>query len=242
MGQIAEKFSVSLDTLLAANPGIDPNSMSVGKTLLIPSSPQNPTGASSPTPAPFSIEQVACHPGTDGALWCFALAHNELPDPIEDVTAQVTILDSKGETVASQVALLPLDILPAGASMPLSVFFQPGLPGDIHPQVQVLTAIRLLPHDPRYLDAAVQDTQVQVDWSGLSAQVSGNIHLSSSSKPANRIWLVASVFDDAGNVIGVRRWETTESLQPGGDIPFSFQVAAVSGEIARVVFAVEARP
>lgn len=241
MGQIAEKFNVDLDTLLAANPGVDPNSMRVGEVLQIPSTPKNAAGEATPTPAPFAVEQIACHSTADRGLWCFALAHNDSPDLIEDVTAQVTLLDSKGKSVRSQMALLPLDILPSGGSLPLSVFFAPGLPSGTRPQVQVLTAIRLLPNDPRYLDATVQNTQVQVDWSGLSAQVSGLVHLSADSKPANRIWVAAVIYDGAGNVTGLRRWETTAGLQPGSDLPFSFGVASLAGEISRVDFAVEAR-
>ncbi len=242
MGQIAEKFNVGLDALSAANPEVDPNSMRVGETLLIPSNPKNATGESTPTPVPLAIEQVACYLAGNGGLWCFALVHNDSPDPIEDVTAQVNLLDAAGHNVGGQIALLPLDILPAGASLPLTVSFSPGLPPDVDPQVQVLTAIRILKNDPRYLDASVQNTQVQVDWSGLSAQASGLVHLAADSKPASRIWIAAVVYDGAGNVTGVRRWETSTAVKPDGDLPFSFDIASLAGDIERVDFVVEARP
>ena len=242
MGQIADKFNVDLDRLLAANPGVDPNSMRVGETLQIPSTPRNTAGEPTPTPAPFAVEQVACHTTADRGLWCFALAHNDSSDLIENVTAQLTLLDAEGKSMGSQTALLPLDILPPGQSLPLSVFFPPGITSGGRPQVQILTAIRLLPDDPRYLDATVQNTQVQVDWSGLSAQASGYVHLSADSKQANQLWVAAVIYNAAGNVTGVRRWESTASLQPGADLPFSFGVASLAGEIARVDFAVEARP
>ena len=54
MSGIAFKFGVSLDELLAANPDISPNSMSIGTKLNIPSNPANPTGASTSTPVPVS--------------------------------------------------------------------------------------------------------------------------------------------------------------------------------------------
>lgn len=242
MGQIAEKFNVDLDTLLAANPGVNPNSMRVGEALHIPSDPKNPTGESTPTPAPFGVEQVACYPTLDGGLWCFVLAHNDSAVSIENITAQVTLLDSGGKSVSTQTALLPLDVLPPGQTLPLSVFFAPGLPSDVHPQVQVLTAIRLLRNDARYLDATVQNTQVQVDWSGLSAQVSGQVTLPADSKSATQVWVAAVIYDADGNVVGVRRWEASGGLQAGNSLPFSFAVASIAGEIARVDFAVEARP
>ncbi len=242
MGGIADKFNVELDALLAANPGVNPNSMSVGKTLNIPSNPKNPTREGTPTPAPFAVQQITCRATVDGGRWCFVLAHNDSPVLMENVTAQVTLVDAEGKSVASQTALLPLDILPPGGSLPLSVFFAPGLPADVRPQVQVLTAIRLLPNDARYLDATVVNPQVQVNWSGLSGQASGQVRLPDDSKPASQVWVAAVVYDQDGNVTGVRRWEASGGMQPGSSLPFSFGLASLAGEIARVDFAVEARP
>ena len=242
LGQIADRFNVQLDLLLAANPDVDPNSMRVGDTLKIPSNPKNTTGESTPTPVPFSINEISCHRTADDGLWCFALAHNDSPDVMENVTAQFILTDSGGKSVASQTALLPLNILPANASLPLSVFFAPGLPPDVHPQVQVLTAIRLLAGDQRYLPASVQNTQVLVDWSGLSAQVSGQVVLPAGSRSASKVWVAAVAYDGAGNVAGVRRWESTDGLPAGNSLPFSFIVSSISGSIQGVEFAVEARP
>lgn len=242
LGQIAQKFNVELDALVAANPTVNPNGMRIGETLKIPSRQKNVAGESTPTPAPFSIGQLACHPSSDGALWCFALARNDTPDIMENITAQITLFDAGGQSVGSQAALLPLDILPPGASLPLSASFPPGLPSDAQPRVQVLTAIVLLPNDPRYLDASVNNTLVQVDASGLSARVSGLVLLADDSKPAARVWVAAVAYDGAGSVVGVRRWEAGAGIQPGGTLPFSFAISSIAGEIERVDFAVEARP
>ncbi len=242
LGAIADKFNVSLDALLAANPTINPNGMRIGETLKIPSNQKNPTGESSPTPASFSIEQAACHPTYDRGLWCFALAHNGSPDVMENVSAQMTLLDAEGQKIGSQTALLPLDILQPGEALPLSVFFAPPVAPDVQVQVQPVSAIELLPGDPRYLDARVQNTQVLVDAPGLSAQASGLVLLAADSKPAKQVWIAAVAYDGTGNVIGVRRWETSSAIQPGGSLPFSFGIASVAGEIERVDFAVEARP
>jgi len=242
MGGIAEKFNVELDALLAANPGVNPNIMTVGKTLNIPSDQKMTTGAFTPTPAPFTVQQISCRTTSDGGTWCFALAHNDSLELMENVTAQFTLADSTGKPVNSQTALLPLDILPPGESLPLTASFAPGLPSNLHPQVQVLTAIRLLPNDARYLDARIQNTQVQVDWSGLSAHTSGQVLLADDSKPAGRVWVAAVVYDTEGNVTGVRRWEASGGMQAGTGLPFSFQVFSLAGEIGHVDFAAEARP
>lgn len=241
LSQIAEKFNVSLDVLMAANPNVDPNSMPLGQKLDIPSNPRNPTGESTPTPAPFPVQQIACYPTSDGGMWCFVLAHNDSNDFMENITAQVS-LTVNGKTISSQMALLPLNILPPNSSLPLTVFFAPDVPSDAKPQAQILTAIRLLSGDERYLSATLQNTLVQVDWSGLSAQVSGQVLLPAGSSPAKLIWVAAVAYDETGRVVGVRRWESNAGVSAGGSLPFAFMVSSVAGKIARVEFAVEARP
>jgi LysM repeat protein len=243
MSQIAERFRVSLDDLQAANPEISPNAMSVGQTLRIPSDPDNPSGEATPAPASFTVEQIECYPTLDKGMWCFVLARNDLPDLIENVSAQVTLVDSNGARLATQTAFLSLNILPPNTSLPLAVFFSsPDVPFDAKPQVQILTAIRLLPNDERYIPAAVNNALVQVDANGYSAQVSGLVLSQSQTAMASQVWVAATVYDGAGRVAGVRRWESSAGLPPGGSLPFQFLISSVGGRIARVEFAVEARP
>src|SRR5687767_15681894 len=166
MSSIAIKFGIPLNDLQAANPEISPNAMSVGQVLNIPSNPDNPSGEPTPTAAPFTIEQIECYPTANKGMWCFVLVHNDFSDFMENVSAQVTLVDSNNATLASQTALLPLNILAPNTSLPLSVFFPPDTPLDAKPQVQVLTAIRLLPNDARYLPATLNNTLVQVHAGG----------------------------------------------------------------------------
>jgi LysM repeat protein len=242
LSQIAEKLHVSLDALMAANPTVDPNALPVGHTILVPSNPLNLTGEGTPTPVPFPVQQIACHPTADRGMGCFVLIHNDSTSYIENVAAQVTLMDSNGKSIASQTALMPLDILAPDTSMPLTTYFAPDVPSDAKPQVQILSATQILPGDPRYLPAAIQNTLVQVDWSGLSAQVSGKVTLPANSISSHLIWVAATAYDGDGNVIGVRRWESKTGVQPGGSLPFNFMISSVGGTIERVDFAVEARP
>ncbi len=241
ISSIALKFGVSMDDLQAANPDISPNAMSVGEVLKIPSNPENPSGESTPTPVAFEVEQIQCYSTTDKGLWCFVLVHNDFSDFMENVSAQITLVDVEGMTVASQTALLPLNILPPHTSLPLATFFPPDVPVDAKPQVQALTAIRLLPSDERYLTATINNTLVQIDADGHFAQVSGEVYLPSESKAAASVWVAATAYDDLGRVVGVRRWEGDE-IQPGGSLPFMMTVSSLGGEVKRVAVAVEARP
>jgi LysM repeat protein len=242
MSQIAEKYNISLDALQAANPDVDPNAMPIGIELKIPSNPANLTGASTPTPVPASVKQIECYPTADQAMWCFVLVHNDFSDFMENVSAQVTLVDSNGQELVSQAALSMLNILPPNTSLPLITFFVPNIPADVKPQVQILTAIRLLPNDVRYLPATIQNTLVQIDSSGRSAQVNGQVYLPPESKTASQVWVAAVAYDRAGRVVGVKRWESNAALEAGNNLPFVFMLSSVAGAIDRVEFAVEARP
>ena len=243
MSLIAEKFGVSLDDLQAANPEVLSNTMSVGHVLRIPSNPENSSGEPTPTPAPFMIPQIECYPTANRGLWCFVLAFNDSPDFLENLSAQVTLVDANEVVLASQTALLPLNILPPNTYLPLAVYFPPEIPLDAKPQVQVLTAIRLLPSDARYIPAAVNNTLVQINADGRSAQIRGVV-LSPQGQTfvVNQVWVAATAYDDAGRVVGVRRWESNASLNAGESLPFEFMISSIGGKIARVEFAVEARP
>ena len=242
ISSVALKFGVSIDDLQAANPEVSPNAMSVGQVLKIPSNPDNPSGEPTPIPAPFTVQQIKCYPTTDKGAWCFVLAHNDFPDFMENVSAQVTLVDVNNTFIASQVALLSLNILPPNTSLPLAVYFPPDIPLDAKPQVQILTAIRLLPNDTRYIPATINNTLVQVNADGHSAHVSGLVLSLSQTSAANQVWVAGTAYDEAGSVIGVRRWESNASLPAGGSLPFEFLISSIGGRIARVEFAVEARP
>jgi hypothetical protein len=216
--------------------------MSVGQVLKIPSNPENPSGEPTPTPVPFTIQQIECYPTSDKGMWCFVVVHNDFSDFMENVSAQVTLIDANNTMIATQTALLPLNILPPNISLPLAVFFTPEIPADAKPQVQVLTAIRLLPNDERYLPATINNTLVQVNSDGLSARASGMVLLPGNAKAANQIWVAGAAYNSAGRVVGVRRWESSTGLSAGANIPFEFMISSIGGAIARVEFAVEARP
>ncbi len=242
MSEIAEKFGVSLDALTLANPDVSPNSISIGTKLNIPSNPANPTGALTSTPVPAPVKQIKCYSTTDKGMWCFVLVHNDSADVFENLSAQVTLVDEKGQNFVGAQAFSLLNILPPGKSLPLMIFFPPKIPASARPQVQMLTGIRLLPDDARYLPASLHNTLVQVDASGRSAQVSGTVRLPGDATPASTVWVIAVAYDNIGRVVGARRWESTDGIPPGGDLQFSFMFSSLAGEIKIVEFVVEARP
>jgi LysM repeat protein len=236
--ELAEQFKISQNELRAANPDVSPNSMSVGATLLIPDKSTILTTASTLTPVPVPVTQTICHPTADNGLWCFALIQNNTPDILENVSAQITLLDENNNSLASQTAFMPLDIIPPDESLPVYVFF-PNTPANANMQVQVLSAMQS--SASRYLPATLNNTVTQIDWNGLTAQVNGQVSLPAESTAATQILVAAVAYDKDGRVVGVKRWEGG-AIQPGGSIPFSFLVSSLGSAIDAVDFVVQAKP
>ncbi|MCS7011428.1 MAG: LysM peptidoglycan-binding domain-containing protein [Anaerolineales bacterium] len=237
---IASRYGVTVEALLAANPGVRPTALKVGSQLVIPlgALPMAPT----PTPVPLEVRSPKCWSETNGGLWCFALVLNQHPDALENLSAVFILRDEKGEEKAAQVAYAPLNILPAGQAMPLGVHFPPPveLPADVH--VQILTAIRLSPSDSRYLPATLDNLLTSISSDGRSARLSGRVLLPVGERPANSIWVLALAYDAAGNLVGYRRWEAEQTLASGESLEFALTVSSIGPPIERVDFLVEAHP
>ncbi len=240
LGSIAQRHGISLESLLAANPGISATALSIGTKLVIPASNQI-TVEPTVTPAPLPVQQAHCWPESAGGLWCFALLKNDLAETLENISAHFVLSDANGQELANQVAYGLLDILPPGTAMPLAAHFAGPVQADVSLHVQVLTAIRLLPGDRRYLPVRLENTLVSLDASGRTSQVSGQV-LSAGTDTANTLWVLASAYDGTGNVVGMRRWESTAALKPDAPISFDFSVSSVGPAITRVEFIAEARP
>lgn len=237
---IAGRFGVTLEALLAANPGVQPSTLMVGTSLVIPTGSSD-SGEPTPTPAPLRVQQARCWSQSDGGLWCFALVQNEYAQIVENISAQFTLLDPDGQEIASQTAFAMLNTLSSGLSMPLAVHFPAPMPVDPAVRVQVLTAIRLLPGDSRYLAGTTDNTLLRIDPSGRTAQVTGRVLLAAQGI-ASSTWVLAVAYDETGNVVGLRRWESQSPLSADSSLSFDFSVYSLGSGIAKVDFLVEARP
>jgi LysM repeat protein len=236
---IAQAFGVSLDALMAANPGVNPNALTVGMVLIIPLGAAA-TGEPAPTSVPLTVRQTRCYPTADGGMWCLALVENGFAEPVENLSGLFTLIDTSGQEVSSQAAYAPLNIIPPGASMPLGVFFPAPVPLGAEASLQILTANRILVGDQRYLPAVVRNSLVQVDWDGRSAQVTGQVAFASADVTASVVWVLAVAYAADGSLVGFRRWDSAAPAT--GSVAFDLRVYSLGADIERVDLLIEARP
>jgi LysM repeat protein len=237
ISDLAEQFKISQDLLRAANPDLNPNSLTIGDTIIVPDPSAPITAASTLTPVPAPVTQAVCHPTADSGLWCFALIQNDTTTYLENVSAQITLFGSNNNVIAKETAFTPLDIIAPNSALPVYVFF-PNIMENVNPQIQLLSAMQ--GNGASYLPAALNNTIAQISWDGKSAQVSGQISLPAESNAATQVWVAAAAYDKNGTVVGVKRWEGG-AIQPGTTTNFQFVVSSVGGVIEAVEFFLQIR-
>jgi len=241
---IALLYRVSLEALIAANPKVNPNLMVVGTTLVIPASSGTqvtPDILPTPTPVTVRLEAVNCVADAGGGAWCFVLARNRQKKSVENVSGLIRIADINGEKMQTQTAFALLNLIPAGAALPLAAYFPAPVPFPLQASAELLTALPSSGNDQRYLPVKLEDFRVDIAGNGRSAVVKGTLALDVEEGQASLVWVAVVAYDAAGQVVGLRRWENQAPLKKGGKMDFSQEVYSSGDPIARAEALVEAR-
>lgn len=244
LSTIAWAYGINLLELEAANPTVDPLALKPGMTLVLPEAKpvQNGTQAvPSATPVPVTIDPPVCYPALDGSAWCFALVHNSNSFAVENVTANIRLSFADSSPEVELTAITPLDVIAPAGFQALAVHFPAPVGSITKASVTLLTSIPVVGGDTRYISAKIDSQQVNYSTDGKMATISGNVILD-GSRPARLTWVAATAIDASGNIVGVRRWDYSTTLQPQTALPFSINIYSMSGEITRVDLQVEARP
>jgi len=236
---IAYRHSITLDDLLVANPGIDPNFLSIGTTIIIPLGEGDFAIPPTPTPITAQVNQPHCYSTADNGLWCFALVNNSQSQALENITALITLVSANGDLLAQQIALPPINKVDSESSIPVAAFFPAPVPPYVSTHIQLVTALSIS-DETRYLE-----TKILIEESILgsnSATLRGSIEISSGDASVQHLIVAAIAYDQDGNPIGIRKWETTIESAAETLFPFEISVFSLGPPIFDVEIIVEARP
>lgn len=241
---IAITYGLSIEVLQAANPEIDPNLLSIGAQLIIPVSETPDSTPAAPAPPPVSIEIGApnCLPSQEGGAWCFALAYNNQDMTIESLTAVIRIADPESGQVSSQNVSAPLNLLPPASAIPLAVYFPPPSPWPLFASAEILTALPGREIAQLYLPFEIHNESYEISDDGQSAEISGEVVLLEGGGQAAVARIVGIAYNDAGEVIGMRRWEDQMELKEGESSPYVLRVYSAGGKITRIETRAEVTP
>lgn len=247
MYSIGWRFKISPQEIMTANPDVNPRSMSIGESLFIPITPApeaTPTEMVELTPTatqPFEgLVTPDCYPDALGGLWCFVLVENEETEALENISAIITI--GTGDEKREEIAIMPLNLLPAGESLPLIAYFPPPISQTTDISAKIDFFLPVMPDDQRYLPVTIENQSVDFNQNGMIAKVSGSILLPAGEPQTRYIWVAGTAFDEDGQVVAIRRWDSERQLSGGERVEFELFLYSLGNPIDRVNLMVEAQP
>jgi LysM repeat protein len=241
MSSIALRYGITTAALMAANPQVNPNAMSVGVKLIIPSQSSAGFGDPQTTPEPMTVESPNCTRSREAGILCFLLIKNDQKYPVENIQARIILGNSQTGKVIDQVTTAPLNILYPGKAMALLAYFTSVVADPFQTSSEIVTALQVQDGASRYLDTKLENQQITIDSNGLSAKLYGEVSLIDPAASAKNVWAAGIAYDAQGRVVGVRRWESAAPLSAGQKNSFLFQVYSSGAAISSVEILLEAR-
>lgn len=238
---IAYQHGIKLTDLIAANPGIDPNFLTIGSSITIPITGSVIINITEPTPVPVELTTPNCYQNADGGQWCLSLVLNNQPYDVENVSARVDLFLLEEPYHVHQIAVTPLNILPSGESTILTTYFPSPLPDIDVSKITLISTLPVQEGSQRYLKLSADDVEIKLLVNKIQAEISGVISLSNENQSLDYIWIAALAFDKNGDPIGFRKWESNNPSQFDEYQPFKFIINSLGPPIDEVKILLEAK-
>jgi LysM repeat protein len=240
---IAYLHGVTVEDILAANPGIDPHFLTIGSTLIIPIADHQDVDAQLPvvTPVPVELDTVSCFRTPSDGLWCLTMASAGDGRNLEGLSATITLTDALGQAVASAVAYSPLNLLEAGKTMPLGVFFPPPSPEYTQATATLMTAFELAPENDRYLPVEADMEILEAVPESTYWRLGGTVSLTPGANAnAARIAMLVLALGETGGIVGFNMWESGGVVTPGQEIVVQLDLFSLGPPIRSIQILTEA--
>lgn len=234
---LAYTYNLSVNEILSINPQITPRALSVGTQILIPyiGTPETEKSAIESVisaPMALTVSPVKCSGTAEGGLWCVAAVENQLEETATGITLTFTLKDASGQTVGEQSVPPLLNLLAQGGKLPVAAYFNPEIPVDYQVQVALKTALPV--QEGSALAAPLEIKVNSIDPAGRSALVSAVIPAQSADSKTDSVWVGLIAYDEAGNIVGVRRLEYPAVIAGGQGQAIKIYVYSNSADIAKV--------
>ncbi len=230
---IAATYGVSVEALQRVNGIANPLFLQIGQTLIIPTGQEEAMAPTellpTPTPMPFGIRGVAFYETPVGSLHCLGEVVNTTAFTLTNVLVRVTLFDAAGNALIGGNAFAAADILPPEARAPFSLLFNAPPPNFVSHQVVALRGEVAGELAARYVPIALEE--INGAPYGPSFEISGVVRNTDPARMAAMVVVVATAYDDAGQVTGFRQQsvDVGEGLSPGTTAPFQMRFTVYKG-------------
>ncbi|HUV15714.1 MAG TPA: LysM domain-containing protein [Pelolinea sp.] len=238
ISSIALRYGLDMGAVLAANPQVDPYTLTVGTEVIIPLGDTSAQIGLSSEPLALEVSIPVCTPTAESGLWCIALITNPLAEPAAGVTVAMSLLDGTGEETARLNAPMLLNKIEADDTLPAMAYFPPPVPEGFSAASLLVSALPLAESGKSFLPAVVLNEEIQLD--GRTVRVSGEVTVEGESGAPIEIWVAALAYDSQGRLVGVRRLKNRISLETGNDVDFNLNLYSMGAAISHVIIKAEA--
>ncbi|MCD6402032.1 MAG: LysM peptidoglycan-binding domain-containing protein [Anaerolineales bacterium] len=239
---IANHYGVEVDKLILSNPDTNPNLLTVGMTLTIPIGEIVPSGIPTPTPLPLTMLEPICYRTNDPGYICFINVKNTLNQPVENITAEVSLYDDKNNLSYKTIASAVLNVLYPNQSIPIIARFS-NIKQEVNAIDYHLQSANPMPlADNRYIPIDITSKSLYISSTGISAKAQGTISVRSTDKMWSRLTIVAIAYDKNGQIVGVRKQYLNQNEKNLKKIPFLITVYSLGNPISDVSLFGEAIP
>jgi LysM repeat protein len=238
---IAYRHGIQLKELIAANPSIDPNFLTIGMTLTIPITDNIYSNQPEPTPVPVNVQHPECYPEASGGQWCLSIITNNQSFDVENISARMNLTLPDATDPLSVEAVTPLNILPAGKSSILTAYFPPPLPEYLDSNITIASAIAVQEESQRYIELTIDDESIHIRNNKIQAEINGEISIQNEGLVAEYIWVAAFAVDEKRIPIGFRKWISVNPLNHGEIQHYQFILNSFGPAIKEVEILYEAR-
>ena len=208
---IAITYDIQLETLLLANPDVDPRALQIGQELVIPTSDNDVIQHVALPIVPLFVSSPECYPTSTDSLLCMGYIRNDQDQPVEQVSLDIQISD--GSTIlGTKPFILEQSYLDIGDIAPYRAIFN-RVDSSTVEQVAVTlkSATPTDTLDNRFANLQVTNDTLARDGNqfNFSADIV-NVGEGTSQPPR----LVITLLDSDDRVYGYRIWEGNAPLFP----------------------------
>jgi LysM repeat protein len=220
---IAALHDTTIEAILALNPSLQPELLTIGQELILPEGARSAPAATSTTPIPLAIavSGLSVYRTPANGMWVLGELINQGEHDLENVQVTITLLDEAGQSLSEAHLWPATSVVEAGSKSPFGTLVVPAPPGDVSPNAVVDSAAPIVDLGNRYLDFEVADAEATI--TGAQAVISGEI-VNIGEKNASEIALIVTLYDDTGNVTGYHKSFLDEPLAAGISAPFEIHL------------------
>ncbi len=238
ISSVALRYGLDMGTVLAANPGLNPRSLTVGTEIIVPVGDSVPQIGKVSEPLELDLGSPECISTFEEGLWCFVEVENALEQASTMVLVSFSLTEPGNNQNRQMNVPLLLHKIEPGQTIPVVAYFAPPILEGANASAELISALPLAESNRVFLPAAIVNDKV--DLTGRTALVSGEVEISGETGDPATMRVAAMAYDASGRLVGARRMESEVTLESGDAVDFSIQLYSFGNPIANVIIYAEA--